>query len=266
MHPYADPRLPSVRRSAGLLLLVLLGAALLGLILARTGPVGLAPLALPLALLVGTHGALRGIPWRECVPWRSVSGRLLGPFVLALLGVTLVTLGSADAVARWLPPPEWQRQVWTTTVGSGPVSLLALGIVYPVAEELWFRGTVLRGALARHPPPRALLFSALLFGAAHLDPYRVVSHSLIGWVFGRWAMSTGSLRLPVLGHLVLNLGIQITYHGSRPDPASFAVGGWTAEAALWDSCFVLFGAALVVVGVRGSDRLAGPVQPPVPAR
>jgi len=136
------------------------------------------------------------------------------------------------------------------------MALVAVGIATPVAEELWFRGVVLRGTLARHPQRRAFLLSALLFGLAHADPYRIVSHTLVGWVFGRWAALTGSLVPSMLGHLALNLAIVAALHEAPPDPSAIGAGGWSLEVVVLDVCGAATGAAFVVVGLRWMGRLA----------
>jgi membrane protease YdiL (CAAX protease family) len=92
------------------------------------------------------------------------------------------------------------------------VPLFALGVVLlaPLAEELLFRGALLRGLLRRTDPTRAVFVSALAFALVHvlLDPetiYYVPAFLLLGLVSGWRATKTGNLSQSVMLHVGFNL-------------------------------------------------------------
>jgi CAAX protease family protein len=92
------------------------------------------------------------------------------------------------------------------------VPLFALGVVLlaPLAEELLFRGALLRGLLRRTDPTRAIFVSALAFALVHvlLDPetvYYVPAFLLLGLVSGWRATKTGDLSQSVMLHVGFNL-------------------------------------------------------------
>jgi len=92
------------------------------------------------------------------------------------------------------------------------VPLFALGVVLlaPLAEELLFRGALLRGLVRRTTPARAVFLSALIFALVHVvgDPdtyYYVPAFLLLGLVSGWRAMKTGNLSQSVMLHVGFNL-------------------------------------------------------------
>jgi len=59
-----------------------------------------------------------------------------------------------------------------------PRSFLILAFLYTMLEEVVFRGVLLQMLLRRHPVRRAILYSALAFGLAHL-PAAIAGRSLV---------------------------------------------------------------------------------------
>ncbi len=114
-------------------------------------------------------------------------------------------------------------------LGSGPwlvVNVLAIALVGPVIEEIFFRGLVLRSALGtllrRSDRPRlaaperrlryAALISAALFSALHLGEVPNVTSALVllpglffaGWVMARLTLWRQRLGPAVVTHVVFN--------------------------------------------------------------
>jgi len=92
------------------------------------------------------------------------------------------------------------------------VPLFALGVVLlaPLAEELLFRGALLRALLRRTTPERAVFGSALVFALVHVlgDPetyYYVPAFLLLGLVSGWRATKTGNLSQSIMLHVGFNL-------------------------------------------------------------
>ncbi len=84
--------------------------------------------------------------------------------------------------------------VWNFILGS----LLA-----PIGEELLFRGVILR-RLSTVSQRFAIFVSALIFGMMHGNLLQMVLGFIIGVVFAYTAVKTGSLALPVAGHIFVN--------------------------------------------------------------
>jgi membrane protease YdiL (CAAX protease family) len=81
------------------------------------------------------------------------------------------------------------------------ILLLAIVVVAPVAEELFFRGVVFNAWLREYGSRRAVLGSAALFAAIHADP-------------SSWDTLIGSLArvLPIFG---LGIGLAVLYQRTR---------------------------------------------------
>lgn len=119
-------------------------------------------------------------------------------------------------LAGWLPVGDlgWPR--------AEPVRFLVLVVVYPVLEELVFRG-LLQGALLRRPWGRraagpitaANLATALVFGAAHLfrvTPAWAAAVMLPGLVFGYFRERHG-LGTAIVLHAWYNAGFAWLFLG-----------------------------------------------------
>ncbi len=97
-----------------------------------------------------------------------------------------------------------QRLMEPASIGGAVVTLFAFTIVAPATEELLFRGLLLPGLEARHGTARALLGSALLFGAIHFDWPGFATAAVAGLVLGAIRIRTGSLWPCLLAHIGVN--------------------------------------------------------------
>jgi len=86
------------------------------------------------------------------------------------------------------------------------VALTAAIAVGPaLGEELLFRGLFLRSLAARMPGGLAVVLSAVLFGAIHLDALQGMGAALIGVYLGFLTLATGSLWPAIAAHALNNL-------------------------------------------------------------
>lgn len=108
-------------------------------------------------------------------------------------------------------PMEIQEIVteMTETQGLLMASLAVAGLLGPLIEELVFRG-LLFGALRRYVTfwPAALV-SAVLFGAAHVEPAHAIQAGLLGLVLAWLYERSFSLWVPIAAHMVNNLAAVI---------------------------------------------------------
>ncbi|GBF04016.1 abortive infection protein [Deinococcus aerius] len=198
---------PSIRavdgNRAALALLItqnVVSAVLLGLRL----PLGLSLLgAFVGTVLVGliffrpTLTALvRDTRWRTPPAW----GTALAAFVLAFLAsrafvLAYVTLfpGGADAIPQFL---SRGADLWPL--------LLAAGLLVPFAEEVAFRGLMLRGHERAAGFLVAAVTTSLAFGIAHGVPASVVGILPLAYALARLVQHTGSLWNSVIVHALNN--------------------------------------------------------------
>lgn len=83
--------------------------------------------------------------------------------------------------------------------------IICLGILTPIAEELVFRGLVFKRMREVMSMKRAILISALIFGIYHGNLVQAVYGGVLGALLAYAYEKYGSLKAPILAHMVLNL-------------------------------------------------------------
>lgn len=187
--------------------------------------------------LVAVGGAL-------ILPGRSLGDRLgLGPGRLGLARVALALAGFlalSNGVHRAILAlglfegttlAEVDRVVREASPAQPWLVLLAIGLAPALGEELLFRGFLLRWLGTHLPGPAAVLGSAALFGAAHLDPVHGVAAFLLGAYLGAVAWRARSVRTPMLCHAANNSLAVLGVQGAVPELGE-AGDPWLAALAL----------------------------------
>jgi membrane protease YdiL (CAAX protease family) len=126
---------------------------------------------------------------------------LLAQYASLLLYLPLIWLGwvSADDVSK----PA--RELTDKAQGGGVILLvLIVVIVAPIVEELFFRGLVMRSLERRFDPKWAIVSSAAIFGAAHLEPLQFPALFLFGLVAAYLATRSGRLGPSIFAHMAFN--------------------------------------------------------------
>jgi membrane protease YdiL (CAAX protease family) len=96
------------------------------------------------------------------------------------------------------------RLINPTSWWGGMSVLLALVLVAPVTEELLFRGWLLQDLKDQYGETRALVWSSLLFGLAHVEASAVLYAALGGLVLGAVALRTKSTLASIAMHAGVN--------------------------------------------------------------
>lgn len=144
--------------------------------------------------------------------WATVSRVWLAshPWI-TLLWVVFLALGT-------ILPSEWVQEQLQLTMPDAlvemfqkimgePSGYLAIGILAPLAEELVFRGAVLRTLLRLFPDRKhwiAIIISALIFGAVHGNVIQFIHAAAIGLLLGWLYYRTDSIVPGVAFHWVNN--------------------------------------------------------------
>lgn len=180
-----------------------------------TGRAGFVSLAAVVALVAAFVGAAwlaiataRRRP-REYLPLAGLRGKAWIAAAVLGLGTAMLNVTLPVRLFAWMDSdyPEVLGEMLTDLEAlTTPVGVvLLLGVLTPIAEEVLFRGVVLRSLLDRWGPWTAILVSSAIFGAFHLQPV----HALIAFVLGTaagWAMvATGSLWAAVAVHVTNNV-------------------------------------------------------------
>jgi len=85
------------------------------------------------------------------------------------------------------------------------VEILASCVVVPIAEELLFRGIVLKRATMMAGETMGIVCSALLFGVIHMNLVQFVYATIIGALLAVIVAKTKRVSLAVIGHATANL-------------------------------------------------------------
>jgi membrane protease YdiL (CAAX protease family) len=203
--PHNEP--PSVvrRRRIVVGIVLLLGAAALGLALRRhPGESSFYWLALALAAVwaLGAFASgplhLGGLRWRGRNQRPVITGTVVG----LLVGAVFVVGG---LIAREIPPVAQLviRVLQYTDQGSWRL-IMAIALVGGIAEELFYRGA-LYTALGRHHP---LLISTVVYVVATTasgNPMLAFAAIILGTVCGLERRATGGVLAPILTHFVWTL-------------------------------------------------------------
>ena len=230
-------------------------------------PLGVALLLsfLSTALLFGltmrrTAAALfRDSRWRTRPKW----GVALGTFGLAFVAsrallVFVLSLWPQGAQTV----PEFLSKgydVW--------VLLLVAGVLIPVAEEVAFRGLLMRGLEWARGPLFAALLSSLLFGLAHGAPAQVIAILPLAWLMARAVQHSGSLWTSVTVHVLNNalaVGLGALLQGRDLSALGGDLSGVKIPLGL-GVAGLLIGAAALVIGtlwLTPRPAIVSPLSPP----
>ena len=160
---------------------------------------------------------------------------LLGPLVAALVPGLLVAMGVLMDIVEALAPLSRGEEAMFRRFSSGSLPVVvAVCILAPVLEEMLFRGIILRGFLARYPRWPAIIASAILFGASHLNIYQFMVGILIGIPLGWLYERTRSLIPCIALHAAYNVSVTLLW---TQDPVG-ASGAW------WDGTWIAWTLAL----------------------
>jgi membrane protease YdiL (CAAX protease family) len=84
------------------------------------------------------------------------------------------------------------------------VRILAVGLIYPVVEEFFFRGVFLSAARPKIGTAAAVIVTSVIFGLIHTQysfPVWAIADALL---FALCRVSSGSIYLPMLFHVIGN--------------------------------------------------------------
>ncbi len=154
--------------------------------------------------LASRDGAIRALLLERPAAW--VRAPAIALLALGCLGLSHLL----DAATRQLAVrEESQLAAIEATIQSAagpslPLLLVGLALAPGIAEELLFRGLLLRASARRLGTLPAMLLCAGLFGAAHLDLLQGLGAALLGVYLALVVVVTGSLRVAIVCHVLNN--------------------------------------------------------------
>ena len=115
---------------------------------------------------------------------------------------------------------------------------VVVGLLAPVAEEIVFRGAILRTLLQKFGPWKAIWISAVLFALVHGNPAQMPHALLVGLLLGWMYWRTGSI-LPGIAYHWVNNSVAYLLYNILPNPDATLVelaGGNSTKVLLWLLC------------------------------
>lgn len=137
-----------------------------------------------------------------------------------------------EGIVGLIPMPKYFRDLFEQMIQLDLAGYITLGIAAPILEELVFRGIVLKKFLEKYTPYRAIIYSALIFGIGHLNPWQFVAAFTIGIAIGWIYWKTKSIWPGIFIHFVNNSfsfylakkynDIDITFYDIIGNPYAYA--------------------------------------------
>ena len=215
----------------GALVTLLVGGISMGVLLLAVNAV---------ALMLGI--ALRFTTKRD---W-SRGQTTIGESLLLLLAIVLLCAG-LNMLAEPLDLPDLTAEMMLQVLGN-PLGAIAVAIVGPLCEEVFFRAGIMGHACLRVGTSvrTAIITSALLFGLIHGNPAQTPFAFCVGLALGYAYYRTRSLLVPALAHIVNSGTVALSYYILGDEAfSSFRLSD--LMGGTWQ--VVLLGSALTLVGL-----------------
>lgn len=145
--------------------------------------------------------------WMQTRPWIVLTWS-----VLLALGTIIPSERLVEVLQMEMPE---QMMKMFEEVMKKPIGYVVIGILAPFAEEVVFRGAILRKLLGMMDEKRhwvAIAISALVFGLVHLNIPQGIHAFLIGLLLGWMYYRTRSILPGILFHWVNNSVAFIMFH------------------------------------------------------
>ena len=129
--------------------------------------------------------------------------------IVALMAIPVFILAilSMQVINTIFPIPESYIESMSKIIYMGDISffkvLFIIAVIPGICEEIMFRGYIIN-AFTKHGFWKAITITAILFGAFHLDPFRMFPATLLGFWMGYLLLKTNSILLPMFAHFLNN--------------------------------------------------------------
>lgn len=156
------------------------------------------------------------------------------------IGILLVSFPAIEWINSMCEFIHWPNDIWEyeamaeektmellnlTNIPNMLVSILVVGVLTGLAEELFFRGALMRVFQTRPMSAHAAVWiTAVVFSLMHVQAVGFISRMLLGALFGYAAIWTGSLWTAIILHIINNTCVILTLWIGLSIPDSAVVG------------------------------------------
>ncbi|WP_026529065.1 CPBP family intramembrane glutamic endopeptidase [Butyrivibrio sp. VCD2006] len=142
------------------------------------------------------------------VPWTKKIGsfKTIGFILFFTLGAHFAITIFADVISMLLPSAaEFFNNLMNTAIGEDNFfGIISVMLLAPIAEELAFRGVVLKKTQVAFGAVGCAVISAVMFGIMHLNPLQSLYVLPMGLMFSYFAIKYNSVIPAIFSHLVNN--------------------------------------------------------------
>lgn len=165
---------------------------------------------LTIALFLQLGWTLVSPTWLRTRPWL-----VLVWSVVAALGAVVPSAWGQEQMPEL---PNWVEDEFSMILANR-WGYLSIGLLAPLAEEVVFRGAVLKSLLSspRLSPWGAICISAVLFALVHMNPAQMPHAFLVGLLLGWMYWRTGSI-LPGVAYHWANNSVAYVIYNLYPNP------------------------------------------------
>lgn len=162
--------------------------------------------------------------------------------MVLLLIVLISGIFISEPLDSLIPMPDAIREYMLKIFQPNIYFFLSGVVAAPVLEEILFRGIILEGFLRNYSPQKAIIWSALIFGLAHLNPWQSFGAIAFGLLFGWVYVKTESLIPCIILHFANNLiAFLLTFSISSTFESFYMlINNWVIYG-------IIFGIALVIL-------------------
>ncbi len=139
----------------------------------------------------------------------------VGSLILLVFSMSILV----DPLVSWLEMPESMQKILNTLTETNLPTFLSVVVAAPLLEEWLLRGVALKGMLERMAPWKAILWSAIMFGVIHGNPWQAIPAILLGALFG-WVYYRTRSYWACVGMHALNNGTSFLLAAVFPELAA----------------------------------------------
>lgn len=193
-----------------------------------------------LILLIGLK--IGGLPFTDVFLFKKIKPGLIVSIVACSVGVILVTVPIIYWIAVTLGIQSDTKNRLLATIDHPYAVFFSLVIIAPIFEELFFRGLILRGFLARYTAKKAIIVNALLFAVMHGNPLRIFATFFLG-LFNAWLRYRSNSIIPsIFAHAFNNAMVFFVFLIFRDEDISEIPD----KAEFWEPFMVLLVGILIL--------------------
>lgn len=183
----------------------IIGAACTSIIVAHSST--LLPKALPWMNLIcyALPFALTILLARQCHNLKITDTKPIKPTILVVGFFLIITIGIiSESISSLIPMPDFVAEIFKNAITLDLTGYLTVAVAAPICEECLFRGIILSALLRRYSPRKAIIWSSVIFGIAHLNPWQFIAAFLIGCAIGWLFWRTKSIWPGIFMHWLNN--------------------------------------------------------------